>query len=97
MMSNEPKIQNKKESNKMNTIETTQDESAIIDSLEDSASKNTSVESKYKIHEFIFATPISKIKKEPIMPSTPHKIQSSFKYEEFIAKGRNLMEIFEFL
>ena len=96
-MLNEPKIQNEKSSKKMKTIDTTQEESVIDDYFQDSASKNLLVDSKSKHLEFIFATPVSKIKKEPIMPSTPRKRRRSFKYEEFITKGRNLMEIFEYL
>ena len=95
-MSNEPKIQNDKESNKMETIDTTQDDSIINDSPE-SPSKNILTKSKSKYLNFIFETPVSKIKNEPIMPSTPQKTQRTSKYEEFIEKGRNLMEIFEYL
>ena len=95
-MSNEPKIQNDKDSNKMETIDTSQDDSTINDSPQ-SPLKKILTKSKSKYLNFIFETPVSKIKNEPIMPYTPHKTKMPSKYGEFIEKGRNLMEIFEYL
>ncbi len=63
---------------------------------------NNSNETQYKINiknenenEFIFSSPIKRIKKQIYIPSTPKKKKRTFHYDGPPIVGRNLMNIFD--
>lgn len=96
-MSNEPTIQKDSSFQRIRTTDTTQEDSFINNSIQMSSSKKKLSGKKKKTIEFIYATPAIKQNKELKMPPTPHKENNSRDFENFITKGKNLMEIFESL
>ena len=63
---------------------------------------NNSNEPQYKTNiknenEFIFSSPIKRIKKKIHFPSTPKKKKRTKKYKGLTIKGRNLSTIFELM
>ena len=90
-------IQQENSSSTSKTMETTQDDQNVNSFICNSPNKNFDSTQKKQDKVFIYATPAVKIKKELVMPSTPHKIKYEFNTNEIIEKGRNLLEIFEAL
>ena len=96
-MSDNSTIQIENNSSVSKTTETTQDDQTFNNFYSNSLIKNLDSTPKKQEKIFIYTTPEIKIKKELVMPSTPHKIKKEFNSNEFLEKGRNLLELFEAL
>ena len=79
------------------TTETTQDDYIFNNSHSNFRNKNMDFISKKREKLFIYTTPVIKRKKEVTMPSTPRKTKKQFNSNQYLKKGRNLLELFESL
>ena len=96
-MSDQSITQQETNSSILKTTETTQNDKNLYNSLSNSSRKNLDSTPKKSEKNFIYETPAIKIKNELIMPSTPRKITKQFNSNDYLGKGRNLLELFEAL